>query len=98
MFFFLGITESNSSTQSVPGEALAVGRSDASSTSSSRLREHSKSKQNHKLGVLASKFFDEKIPLKKKVWYINTILTHAFAILNHAHVAYFCYEFHDLGR
>ena len=65
----LGITESNSSTQSVPGEVLAVGRSDASSSSSSS--ELSKSKQSSRLGVLATKFFDEKIPLKKKVWYIN---------------------------
>ena len=65
----LGITESNSSTQSVPGEVLAVGRSDASSSSS--LSELSKSKQNSRLGMLAMKFFDEKIPLKKKVWYIN---------------------------
>ncbi|KAL4609748.1 hypothetical protein ACB092_08G003800 [Castanea dentata] len=64
-----GITESNSSAQSVPGEVLAVGRSDASSSSSSS--ELSKSKQNSRLGVLAMKFFDEKIPLKKKLKWLK---------------------------
>ncbi|XP_050242548.1 sterol 3-beta-glucosyltransferase UGT80A2-like isoform X2 [Quercus robur] len=66
-----GITESNSSTQSVPGEVLAVGRSDASSSSSSS--ELSKSKQNSRLGVLATKFFDEKIPLKKKLKWLKRV-------------------------
>lgn len=58
-----GVTESKSSTQSVPGKVLTVGSSDASSSSS----EIRKSKQNKTQGVLAAKFFDEKIPLKKKL-------------------------------
>ncbi|KAK9998022.1 hypothetical protein SO802_017625 [Lithocarpus litseifolius] len=66
-----GITESNLSTQSVPGEVLAVGRSDASSSSSSS--ELCKSKQNSRLGVLAMKFFDEKIPLKKKLKWLKRV-------------------------
>ncbi|KAE8098509.1 hypothetical protein FH972_016566 [Carpinus fangiana] len=53
--------ESNSSTQSVPRDVLAVGRSEAS-LSSSELR---KSKQNQTLGVLAAKFFEEKVSPKK---------------------------------
>jgi hypothetical protein len=55
------VTESNSSTQSVPRDVLAVGRSDASLISS----ELRKSKQNQTLGVLAAKFFDEKVSPKK---------------------------------
>lgn len=63
MCFCSGVAESNSPTKSVPGEALAVEKSDPSSSSS----ELSGSKKNHTLGLLAAKFFDKKIPLKKKV-------------------------------
>ncbi|KAB1223947.1 Sterol 3-beta-glucosyltransferase UGT80A2 [Morella rubra] len=62
-----GVAESNSPTKSVPGEALAVEKSDPSSSSS----ELSGSKKNHTLGLLAAKFFDKKIPLKKKLKWLK---------------------------
>ncbi|XP_062143947.1 sterol 3-beta-glucosyltransferase UGT80A2-like isoform X2 [Alnus glutinosa] len=54
-------------TESVPGEVLAVGRSDASSSSSERR----KSKKNQTPGLLAAKFFDVKIPPKKKLKWLK---------------------------
>ncbi|KAE8009894.1 hypothetical protein FH972_006300 [Carpinus fangiana] len=63
------VTGSNSSTRSAPGEELAVGRSDACSSSSERR----KSKQNQTLGVLASKFFDEKVSPKKKLKWLKRL-------------------------
>ncbi|XP_059436707.1 sterol 3-beta-glucosyltransferase UGT80A2-like isoform X2 [Corylus avellana] len=64
------VTGSNSSTQSVPGEELAVGRSDAASSSSDQRR---KSKQDQTLGVLAAKFFDEKVSPKKKLKWLKRV-------------------------
>lgn len=54
----------SSPMDNMPGDASTSGKSESDSA---RLSRFGQWRQNNKLGLLTAKFFDEKVPLKKKV-------------------------------
>ncbi|XP_039162166.1 sterol 3-beta-glucosyltransferase UGT80A2 isoform X2 [Eucalyptus grandis] len=63
-----GSTDMSSPIHKMPGDASTSGKSESDSAQLSRTGQW---RQNNKLGLLTAKFFDEKVPLKKKLKWLK---------------------------
>ncbi|KAL3749818.1 hypothetical protein ACJRO7_010875 [Eucalyptus globulus] len=63
-----GSTDTSSPIDNMPGDASTSGKSESDSAHLSTI---GRWRQNHKLGLLTAKFFDEKVPLKKKLKWLK---------------------------
>ena len=61
---YAGHIDKNSSGQNMPGESHMAGKSEMGEI---HHQNAGKARPNRRFGALATKFFDDKVPLKKKV-------------------------------
>ncbi|XP_030540725.1 sterol 3-beta-glucosyltransferase UGT80A2-like [Rhodamnia argentea] len=67
-----GSTDTSSPIDNMPGDASTSGKSESDSSQLSRIGQW---RQNNKLRLLTAKFFDEKVPLKKKLKWLKRATT-----------------------
>ncbi|KAI3417118.1 Glyco_transf_28 domain-containing protein [Psidium guajava] len=67
-----GSTDTSSPIDNVPGDASTSGKSESDSSQLSRIGQW---RQNNKLRLLTAKFFDDKVPLKKKLKWLKRAAT-----------------------